>query len=192
MGQGQSAPSGATDSTKHVFTASTPINFSSELLDSLSSSTETDSTRQKTLDLHIAQRVQEELAKLQAEQTSAIANARQKILSSDSSDGNADEDSKASGLKAKLPEKLGGTSKDEQEQKQASSKKVQEEIERLKKELGQRKVLKDLPRDVEAAREGVISCLRVNDRRPLDCWKEVEVFKREVRKMEEDFVGRIL
>jgi MICOS complex subunit MIC19 len=192
MGQGQSAPSGATDSTKHVFTASTPINFSSELLDSLSSSTETDSTRQKTLDLHIAQRVQEELAKLQAEQTSAIASARQKILSSDSSSDDADTGSKAAGLKAKLPEKLGGTNSEEEQKKQASSKKVQEEIERLKKELGQRKVLKDLPKDVEAAREGVISCLRVNDRRPLDCWKEVEVFKREVRKMEEDFVGRIL
>jgi MICOS complex subunit MIC19 len=38
----------------------------------------------------------------------------------------------------------------------------------------------------------VISCLRINDRKPLDCWKEVEIFKREVRKMEENYVSSIL
>lgn len=69
---------------------------------------------------------------------------------------------------------------------------MQDEIEKLKKALGERKVLKELPKEVEEARNGVISCLRLNDRQPLDCWKEVEIFKREVRKMEEQFVGKVL
>jgi altered-inheritance-of-mitochondria protein 13 len=69
---------------------------------------------------------------------------------------------------------------------------VTDEIEKLKKALGERKVMKDLPKEVEQARQGVISCLRLNDRQSLDCWQEVELFKREVRKLEEQFVGRVL
>jgi len=69
---------------------------------------------------------------------------------------------------------------------------VQEEIEKLQKALGERKVLKDLPKEVSDAREEVVSCLRLHDRQSLNCWKEVEVFKREVRKMEEQFVGKVL
>lgn len=53
-------------------------------------------------------------------------------------------------------------------------------------------MLKDLPKEVEQARDGVISCLRLNDRQSLDCWKEIEIFKREVRKLEEQFVGKVL
>jgi hypothetical protein len=41
-------------------------------------------------------------------------------------------------------------------------------------------------------RQDVISCLRINDRKPLDCWKEVEIFKREVRKLEENYVSSVL
>lgn len=69
---------------------------------------------------------------------------------------------------------------------------MQEEIEKLQKALGERKVLKDLPKEVSNARDEVVSCLRLNDRQALNCWKEVEVFKREVRKMEEQFVGKVL
>lgn len=194
MGQSQStATGGPADSTKHVFTASTPINFSSELVESLQTSAETNSTRAKALDLHIAQRVHEELAKLQSEQTSAVEAAKQQILreaeqlkegSGAASDG---------GLKEKLPAALGGgKSEEEQKAKEQTSQKVLDEIERLKKELGQRKVLRELPKELERAREGVIACLRVNDRRPLDCWREVEAFKREVRRLEGDFVSKVL
>lgn len=42
------------------------------------------------------------------------------------------------------------------------------------------------------SRQDVISCLRLNDRKPLDCWKEVEAFKREVRKLEENYVSSVL
>lgn len=201
MGQSQStATGGPADSSKHVFTASTPINFSSELIESLQASSETNSTRAKSLDLHIAQRVHEELARLQAEQTSAVEAAKQQILrdaneklskGGDSAEGKSD-DGKSSGLKEKLPAALGGTSAEDKQRKAQSSQKVLEEIDRLKKELGQRKVLKELPKELEHARNAVVACLRVNDRRPLDCWKEVEVFKREVRRLEGEFVSKVL
>jgi len=83
-------------------------------------------------------------------------------------------------------------SEEEKAKKAASSKKVQEEIAKLQKALGERKVLKDLPKDVAVARDEVVTCLRLHDRDALNCWKEVEIFKREVRKMEEQFVGKVL
>lgn len=66
------------------------------------------------------------------------------------------------------------------------------EIDGLKKVLGERKQVKEMPKEVESAREGVVACLRINDRRPLDCWEEVERFKARVRDMEENFVGNVL
>lgn len=69
---------------------------------------------------------------------------------------------------------------------------MQEDIAKLKRTLSERKVLKDLPSEVEKARNAVVSCLRINDRRPLDCWREVEIFKSEVKKMEDKFVADVL
>ena len=45
---------------------------------------------------------------------------------------------------------------------------------------------------VEKAKDEMVSCLRKNDRRPLDCWKEVEEFKKEVGRLERGFLGRVL
>ena len=203
MGAGQSPP---VDNTKHVFTSAMPINFSSELIDSLQSSSETNSTRSKTLDLHIQQRVHEELEKIQKNETSKLEAARQKIVGeaskADGEGSNKSEEkegkqptlSELSNISAKdlLPSALTGENSEEKKRKTATTQKVQAEIEKLKKQLGERKVLKDLPKDVEKAREGVISCLRINDRRPLDCWKEVEVFKRSVKRLEDEFVSKVL
>ena len=202
MGAGQSSPN---ESTKHVFTSATPINFSPELIDSLQNSSETNSTRAKSLDLHIAQRVQEELEKIQKNETSKLEAARQKIVDESSKQDSRQNKGKGGGGKKEsllelqnisakdlLPSAVGGESKEEKDRKAASTQKVQAEIEKLKKQLGQRKVVKELPKEVERAREGVVSCLRLNDRRPLDCWKEIEVFKREVKKMEDEYVSKVL
>ncbi len=72
--------------------------------------------------------------------------------------------------------------------------KVQEEIEKLKGKLKERQLKEDIMKDKEVnkAKEGVVACLRLNDRRPLDCWKEVETFRREVGRLEEAFLGRVL
>jgi len=71
---------------------------------------------------------------------------------------------------------------------------VQKEIEVLRKKLQQRRLREDVVGDkaVEKAKKEVVTCLRVNDRRPLDCWKEVEAFKKEVGRLEKGFLGRIL
>lgn len=66
------------------------------------------------------------------------------------------------------------------------------EIELLKKKLEQRKKLEQVDADLQKAKEGVVACLRQNDRRPLDCWKEVETFKREVGRLEREFVEKTI
>jgi MICOS complex subunit MIC19 len=71
---------------------------------------------------------------------------------------------------------------------------VLREIEELRGKLKQRKLREDVIGDkaVGKARDEVVACLRLNDRRPLDCWKEVEAFKREVGRLERGFLGRVL
>jgi len=153
------------------------------------------------LELHIAQRVAEELEKIQKHESSTLQSLREKISSSDSNDtssssksSNAKDSNSLLNIPSISPKDLipSSDSSEEKARKAASSQKVQQEIEKLKQQLGQRKVLHELPKNVEKARGDVISCLRLNDRKPLDCWKEVEVFKQEVRKMEEKFIGDVL
>ena len=62
----------------------------------------------------------------------------------------------------------------------------------LRKKLESRKKLADVDQGVEKAKSEVVRCLRENDRRPLDCWKEVETFKEEVRKLEGLWVEKIV
>jgi altered-inheritance-of-mitochondria protein 13 len=67
---------------------------------------------------------------------------------------------------------------------------VSEEIMDLRQKLEQRKQVQKAPVEVEKAKEGLVQCLRHNDRRPLDCWQEVEAFKREVGKLEQAFIQK--
>lgn len=69
---------------------------------------------------------------------------------------------------------------------------VSKEIEEMRKKLEGRKQVRPLPDAVEGARGEVIRCLRENDRRPLDCWQEVENFKAEVKKLEKGWVEKVV
>lgn len=69
---------------------------------------------------------------------------------------------------------------------------VTKEIEQLRAKLEQRKKLEQVNADLNKAKEDVVTCLRMNDRRPLDCWKEVETFKREVGRLEKEFVEKTI
>ena len=60
----------------------------------------------------------------------------------------------------------------------------------LRQKLEQRKKVEKLPQEVEKAKESLVQCLRTNDRRPLDCWQEVEMFKAEVGKLEEALIQK--
>ena len=67
---------------------------------------------------------------------------------------------------------------------------MSQEIADLKKKLEGRRKVEQVDEGVKKAKEELVQCLRVNDRRPLDCWKEREAFKREVGRLEREFVER--
>ena len=70
---------------------------------------------------------------------------------------------------------------------------MQREIDELRKKLQSRKLREDVvDGKVEKARDEVVNCLRINDRRPLDCWREVDAFKREVGRLEKEFLGKVM
>ncbi len=70
---------------------------------------------------------------------------------------------------------------------------LSKEVDALRTRLeARRKTVRTLPETVENARSDVVRCLRDNDRRPLDCWKEVETFKEEVRKLEKQWVDKVV
>lgn len=136
------------------------------------------------------------MKKLQEEGSSKLEAIRKEISQSESEKETKPAKKREPGL-LELPvvtikDLFSSESEQEKARKSQTSQKVQGEIDKLKKALGERKTVKEIPKEVEEAREGVISCLKLNDRQPLDCWKEVEIFKREVRKMEEQFVGKVL
>lgn len=78
------------------------------------------------------------------------------------------------------------------EDKQKGRESVSKEVEALRARLDKRKQLKPVPDSVEQARGDVVRCLRENDRRPLDCWKEVEAFREEVRRLEKGWVEKVV
>lgn len=81
---------------------------------------------------------------------------------------------------------------EKQKQQQMDRNSVTKEIENLRTKLANRKKLEQVDADLSKAKEAVVACLRTNDRRPLDCWKEVETFKKEVSRLEKEFVERTI
>lgn len=69
---------------------------------------------------------------------------------------------------------------------------VQNDVTELKKKLEQRKKLADVDEGVEKAKSEVIRCLRENDRKPLNCYREVERFRAEVRRLESVWVDNVI
>lgn len=67
---------------------------------------------------------------------------------------------------------------------------MSKEITELRAKLDARKKVEQTPKEVEQAKESLVSCLRTNDRRPLDCWEEVQAFKAEVGKLEKAFIQK--
>jgi altered-inheritance-of-mitochondria protein 13 len=142
--------------------ASGPNGVSQDLVDSFQSNNETDLSRAKLMELKVQARVAEELKKLQQKESDALKQAHEKLASSG----------------------------DEADQS-ISRFTVSKEVEELRRKLEERKKLRSLPDSVEGARNEVIRCLRDNDRRPLDCWQEVENFKAEVKKLEKSWVDKV-
>ncbi|PFH61244.1 hypothetical protein XA68_17878 [Ophiocordyceps unilateralis] len=139
---------------------------SSRILSRLTRSpTQTDASRAKQRERHIQARVAEELKNLKKREAETLKLARARIAAE--ADADADDPG---------PDRFA----------------VGKEVESLRRKLDERKQLRVLPDPVEKTRNNVIRCLRDNDRRPLDCWKEVEAFKAEVKKMEDGWVEKVV
>ncbi|EFY87844.1 DUF1690 domain-containing protein [Metarhizium acridum CQMa 102] len=123
---------------------------------------QTDASRARLIEQHVQARVAEELKKLQKKESEALKAAHEKISSSEHNDEN-----------------------------KLSSFSLGKEVDELRRKLEERKKVRELPESVETARGAVIRCLREHDRRPLDCWQEVEDFKAEVKKLEKSWVDKI-
>ncbi|KAI5846126.1 hypothetical protein BZA05DRAFT_407019 [Tricharina praecox] len=156
MGSSTSKPSGE----PIVIHGQTPIRFSNSLVTTLTQSSETDSTREKQLELHIQARVAEELARLEAREGQVLAGIDERLQQAEVKEGEGDRV------------------------------KVQHDIEALRERLDRIPKLMELEEGVELARQSVLGCLRNNNTRPLDCWKEVADFKEHTRRMEKAFVVR--
>ena len=141
---------------------------------------QTDSTREQTHELHIQVRVAEELQRLQAHEAQVLKELEDRIsaemTSTDDGVGGQADAAKVAGDRFR---DLGRES-------------IQREISDLRQKLQSRKKLEDLDEGVDRAKSEVVQCLRKNNTRPLDCWKEVETFRREVGRLEKAFLDKTL
>ncbi|KAK4232349.1 DUF1690 domain-containing protein [Podospora fimiseda] len=165
MGSSSSKPSST--SAPHVWKGDSSTGISSDLIESIQSSPETDASRQQAIELEIQARVAAELKRLRAQEAEALREAQEKLSAEASSD------EPAHSIKP-------------------SQYTVSKEIEALRAKLEERRKVRQLPDSVEKTRGEVVRCLRENDRRPLDCWREVEAFKEEVRRLEKGWVDKVV
>lgn len=89
-------------------------------------------------------------------------------------------------LAEKISDSLTGSSS----RPQRTHESVSKEIADLKKKLESRKKIEALDPAVARAKDEVVKCLRLNDRRPLDCWEEVKAFKKEVSRLEAEHLEK--
>ncbi|PKS09534.1 hypothetical protein jhhlp_004151 [Lomentospora prolificans] len=158
---GTTASKPTANGATYEWKGSGPIGASHDLVDSIQSSKETDASRSKLMEIQVEARVAQKLRELQEHEAVALKEAREKASLED------------------IPT-----------DETLTSHKVSKEVEALRARLEGRKKIKDLPEGVETARSNVIRCLREHDRKPLNCWDEVEAFKEEVRKLERGWVEK--
>ncbi|KAF2135309.1 uncharacterized protein K452DRAFT_323129 [Aplosporella prunicola CBS 121167] len=185
MGAGNSKPEGQVP--QHIFNANAPVRFSSELADTLQNSPQSDATRSKAVELEVQTRVAAELAKLRANESQRLRELQDQIVA----ETDAQVSSSAS-LTEKLSAALSSSETLAEKQRHADMSRglVEREIAALKTKLEGRKKIDHLDPGVEKAKDEIVACLRINDRRPLDCWREVEAFRREVGRLEKEFVEK--
>ncbi|KAK5632406.1 hypothetical protein RRF57_008120 [Xylaria bambusicola] len=138
------------------------MGVSQDIIGSLQSNGESDLSRAQRLELVVQARVSDELKKLSAQESAALKETLAKVSEVTSGDVQGDRHT------------------------------VSAEVEALRARLDKRKQLRPLPESVEKARGDVVRCLTENDRRPLNCYEEVEAFKEEVRKLEKSWVDKVV
>ncbi|KAJ5143532.1 uncharacterized protein N7515_002319 [Penicillium bovifimosum] len=221
MGAGNSKPE-ASAGSQHVFSSNSPVQFSSNLVDALQSNSESDSTRSKALELEIQNRVAQELQRIRAREQQTLAEIEKRIAESKDTTtslpvtaATAPLAPSATGYPAgslnldapripfagrhhdpvpaiAMPAESASAPAAQPAKRDVSRDSVAAEIEQLRSKLDGRRKLTEMDESVNKARSDVAACLQLNDRRPLNCWEEVDAFKREVAKLEAAFVDRIV
>ncbi|KAF2098015.1 DUF1690-domain-containing protein [Rhizodiscina lignyota] len=186
MGAGESKPE--IPGKQHVFQSpNAPVRFSGELVDSLQRSSESDTTRLKNLEYQIQSRVKSELERLQAAESSRLAEISKRLSDEPSA---PTEPAPSPDAEPRMRSPLLNPPEEKPQKPEQTHDTVQAEIAALRKKLEGRRKLEQADEGVEQARSAVVQCLRTNDRKPLDCWQEVESFRKEVGRLEKDFVER--
>jgi len=158
---------GASQSTtngegEHVFSGGTHAQFGYNLVHTLQQNPESNTTRQKATELELQLKVSEELRKLSDKEGETLKKAEALLEDEESNSYRLDRST------------------------------VSHSISRLSDKLYTQSKTSSGEESLKIAESTVIHCLRLNDRRPLDCWKEVQEFKREVARLEENFVNKIV
>jgi len=141
---------------------------------------QSDSTRASNVELLFQSRLTSELEKLKKDTSSKITDIL-KSASEDKPDTSSSPFEAISDLVHLDNKKTNHTSET-----------VSKEVEELRKKLSSRKKLDKADTATEKARNELVNCLRLNDRRPLDCWEQREAFKKEVLRLEKEFVERTI
>ncbi|KAJ5787779.1 hypothetical protein N7457_002769 [Penicillium paradoxum] len=217
MGAGNSKPE-ASAGSQHVFSSNSPVQFSSNLVEALQSNSESDSTRTKALELEIQNRVAQELQRIREREHQTLVEIEKRIAESKDTislpitaataplapstsgypAGSLNLDAPRIPFAGRHHDPVPTVAAPEPTIEQPVTKRdisrdaVAAEIEQLRTKLDGRRKLTELDDGVAKARADVTSCLQLNDRRPLNCWEEVDAFKREVARLEASFVDRIV
>ncbi|SCU91090.1 LAME_0E11232g1_1 [Lachancea meyersii CBS 8951] len=136
-----------------VFTPRTQVDFTNTLLAQLEQSTEGDYTRQQLASKYLEQRVSERLTQLEEETLKKFEDKLNTSLLSDNSQSNQEVSSKA------LSDKISH---------------LNERLTKLKENQASKLANKEL----KQCKEVLAKCLRENDGQPLNCFEEVQNFKK--------------
>ncbi|RKF60377.1 MICOS complex subunit mic19 [Erysiphe neolycopersici] len=161
------------------------VQFSQPFIDYLQNSSETDSIRAKALELEIQSRVNAELQRLQITAAKEYAELQAKISVEEEINKH---DSKISSGDDEASEKVSAGDRLRRLGREA----VQGDIRELKTKLEKNKRVRELDENVDKAKSEVVKCLQENDRRPLDCWAQVEKFKKEVARLEDSWIQKVI
>ena len=176
MGANQSRVESEGKADEKVFRNETPISFSQDVVNQLADrldSPETSPERQSTLDGIVRARIRSELERLKQEEEvvrQEIENALEKenldrereMAEANSAEGDS--------ITGRIP----------------NSAVLMGDLEEIRSRVDKyqaRRDLTDFP-DVKLAGEAVVSCYKANVSTPLQCWREVELFKLAVSNLE--------
>jgi len=172
MGAGQSKPE-----DEKVFYSETPIQFSQQVVDQLQASPTTPPERQSTLDAHIRSRIQAELTRLQQEERE-VREQIETALEKENLDRErvmaVEEDSETIGSIKSSTSLMGDL----------------DEVERKVERYHAKRDPVDYPQ-VKEHGEALVSCYRSHPKTPLDCWREVSLFKAAIALEEQKYIDSL-